>query len=135
MSSAIRKNEFVADTVALVVRIEQRRLGKIASEAFATVEEGAARLYVPAIALAEILYLAERRRITATLSDLRKYMQDYPTCVEQPLNFEIVVAAQRITDIPELHDRLIAATAAYLRVPLLTDDMKITASYYVKALW
>ena len=39
-----------------------------------------------------------------------------------PIGFEVVKAAAGIDDVPELHDRLIAGTAAWLGVPILTND-------------
>jgi len=40
----------------------------------------------------------------------------------EPLSFEILKTAFEIDDIPELHDRLIAATARYLGLPIITND-------------
>ncbi len=39
------------------------------------------------------------------------------------------------TDIPELHDRLIAGAARALKMELLTDDFAIQASAFVKTVW
>ncbi|MEZ4866308.1 MAG: PIN domain-containing protein [Caldilineaceae bacterium] len=114
-------NDYIADTVALILRLEQRQMGARARAIFADVEAGNASLYVPAMVLAEILYLSERKRIQATLADVRSYMNRYPLCKEQPLSFAMITTAQMITDIPELHDRLIAATAVYLQLPLIYE--------------
>lgn len=51
------------------------------------------------------------------------------------LTFEIVKSSFEITDIPELHDRLIAGTAKYLDVVLLTNDPIIEKSIFVATLW
>ena len=40
-----------------------------------------------------------------------------------------------ITDIPELHDRLIAATARIHNVELITNDPVIQASAFVRTIW
>jgi predicted nucleic acid-binding protein len=50
-------------------------------------------------------------------------------------SFAIIATAQAITDIPELHDRLIAATAVHLRLPLITNDTKISNSAHVQTIW
>ncbi len=52
----------------------------------------------------------------------------------EPLSLEILKTASEITDIPELHDRLIAATARYLDIPLITNDPVIRASKFVDTL-
>jgi len=38
------------------------------------------------------------------------------------------------TDIPKLHDRMIAATARYLDIPLITNDPEIKDSEFVNTL-
>ncbi len=126
---------YVADTVAMILRLEKRTLGNRARQAFVEVEQGNANLYLPGMVFAEIMYLSERKRIVATLVDVRAYMQHNPTCHELPLSFDIVTHAQSITDIPELHDRLIAATAIHLRAPLITTDTVISQSKHLKTMW
>jgi len=37
-----------------------------------------------------------------------------------------------MTDIPELHDRLIAGTARHLNLPLITNDPELLDSTFVK---
>jgi predicted nucleic acid-binding protein len=50
--------------------------------------------------------------------------------VEIPLNRAIADAMSRVerTQVPELADRIIAATALHLNVPVITRDRKIQAS-------
>ncbi|MDY6790402.1 MAG: hypothetical protein SWH54_03940 [Thermodesulfobacteriota bacterium] len=52
----------------------------------------------------------------------------------EPLSFEILKTASEIDDIPELHDRLIAATAGYLDLPIITNDPVIRDSQFVEVL-
>ena len=52
----------------------------------------------------------------------------------EPLTLDILKVASTITDVPELHDRLIAAFAVYLDVPLLTNDPELIASQAVVAI-
>jgi PIN domain nuclease of toxin-antitoxin system len=54
---------------------------------------------------------------------------------ESPLTQAIVETAEKITDIPELHDRLISATARHLNLELITTDAKIKKSAFVKIVW
>lgn len=56
-------NEYVADTVALILRLEKRTMGQQARQAFVDIERGAGRLYIPSMVFAEILYLAERKAL------------------------------------------------------------------------
>lgn len=135
MTPVIPADEYVADTVAIVLYLENRRLGANAKVIFDTADNGNTIIYIPAIVFAEILYLAEKRRITANLQDLSKLLQKSPNFRESPLTQAIVDTAELITDVPELHDRLIAATARHLNLELITTDEKIRESSYVNTVW
>jgi predicted nucleic acid-binding protein len=135
MSNATPANKFVVDTVALVLRLEGRKMGATAKTFFEAAETGDTTLYVPAMVLAEILYLSEKGRITASPSAVGDYMRRHPHYQEYPLNLAVIQSAAQITDVPELHDRLIAGTARLLGLELLTDDSAIQASTFVKTVW
>jgi predicted nucleic acid-binding protein len=51
------------------------------------------------------------------------------------MSFDVICAAAQITDIPELHDRIIAGTARLLNLELITNDPVIRASQFVKSVW
>src|SRR5262244_244635 len=122
MSSATLASEFVTDTMGLVLRLEQRRLGSTAKALFEAMETGTAIIHVPSLVFAEILYLSEKKRISLTLHSVENYRARFPNCREFPLSLDVIQAAAEITDIPELHDRLIAATARIRNVELVTND-------------
>ena len=135
MSDSTLATEYVADTIALVLRIERRKMGPAAKKAFEAVESGQVGLHLPGMVLAEILYLAERRRISASLQEVEEYLRRHPTCKEAPLGLAVIRSAVEISDIPELHDQLIAATARQLHCVLVTNDPVIQASAFVKTVW
>jgi predicted nucleic acid-binding protein len=135
MSGSTPTNEYVADTVALIFRLEGRQLGRAAIAAFDAAEAGTARIYVPAMVLAEILYLAEKKRIAINLTHVSSYLAQNSACLEYPLTAAVVQAAAQIQDVRELHDRLIAGTALLLRCPLLTCDASLQASLCISTLW
>ncbi len=126
---------YAADTVALILRLEKRTMGADVRQAFLAVEQGKAELLIPAMVCTEMMYLAERKRITATIGDVESYLARYTACREAPLTLAIVKVAQTIRDIPELHDRLIAATAISYGATLLTNDTTIRASLHLQTLW
>ena len=78
----------------------------------------------------EEMYLFEKNRIDVNLLQSEKLMQSENYQFE-PLSLEILKAAAEITDIPELHDRLIAATARHLDIPIITNDPEILNSCFV----
>ena len=134
--------EYVTDTMALVLHLESRRMGSEARTAFSAAERGEkASIYVPAMVVAEILYLSERGRIEATIEDVSNLLPRPGEIARDgrfglaPLDLWVLEAAARIKDIPEFHDRLIAATAVVRDVPLITNDPVIRASAFVRTVW
>lgn len=135
MNDSTLTSKFVVDTMGLVLRIEQRRLGPMVRPIFDAAESGNATIYVPSMVFAEILYLSEKRRIDLSLCTVVDYLKRFPNCKEYPQSLAVIQSAARITDIPELHDRLIAGTAQLLNLALITNDPIIEASTFVKTVW
>ena len=129
------KNSYVTDTVALVLRLEKRRMGSKAKQIFIEAESGLSLIYIPAMVLAEIGYLAERKKIDANLRLVENYCQQFESLVIEPIMKEIIFRSFEIDDIPELHDRLIVATAYVRNIPLITNDAIIAASRFVSTVW
>ena len=72
-------NKTVAtDTMALVLRLEQRKLPQQIRNIFSEAEHGDCQIVIPAMVFAEIGYLSERGRIDVTLADIRKYCTQHP---------------------------------------------------------
>ncbi len=83
----------------------------------------------------EILYLAEAKRITLSLGNLLTTIARSANYSIVPVDSRIVEAAVEIDDVPELHDRILAATAVVYDVPILTPDRMMMASRHVRAVW
>ena len=102
---------FVADTMALILRIEKRKMGVKAKASFIMVEKAEAGLIIPAMVLVELCYLSEKKRIEANLKDFKMYRNKYKSITVEPMTEELIEKTFEINDIPELHDRIIAGTA------------------------
>ncbi|MEA3642687.1 MAG: PIN domain-containing protein [Lamprobacter sp.] len=129
------KIDYVADTMAIVLRLENRKLPARVKTIFNDVESGNQRLAIPAMALAELGYLAEKKRIETSLSALDDYISRYPLIVIEPMTANIIHQTFLISNISELHDRIIAATAVCLDAVLVTNDPIISASGCVRVVW
>lgn len=135
MTDSTHVNKYVTNTMGLVLRIEKRQMSDNAKKVFVDAETSNTVIFIPAIVLAEILYLSERNRITISLKDIADYMKLFPNYKEFPLSFEGIKKTMEITDIKELHDRLIAGAGLLLNVPVITNDPVIQASEFVNTLW
>ena len=121
--------------MAFVLRLEKRKMPNTAKEKFEEAENGQAEILIPAMVFSELGYLAENNRIDTDLQEAQKYLDNHQSIREQPLTFENVMTAFEIDDIPELHDRLIAAAGKLLDAEIITNDPKIQSSVSVKTIW
>lgn len=84
------------------------------------------------ITLAEIVYLSERWRINLNTLDLllREVESDDALLVEIPFDRNIALTLRQVdrSQIPDLPDRIIAATGLYLNVPVPRRDRRIQLS-------
>lgn len=129
----------VADThAALWWLYDDPRLSRRAQRFIDDSAQEGRKIGVSSISLAEVVYLAEKKRIFPTaFQDLRAVLND-PGGVFQEVHLtqEIVSLMQFVPrgTVPDLPDRIICATALYLAVPLLSCDERIRGSN-VQTLW
>jgi PIN domain nuclease of toxin-antitoxin system len=88
--------------------------------------------YLSAVSLVEVVYLVERGRIAANAFE--KFMlalrQDSPTFSVVPVDLAIVNALKSIPRqiVPDMPDRIIAATAVHFNLPLITRDRRLQSA-------
>ena len=95
-------------------------------------------LYVSVISLVETIYLVERGRLPLeALRRLEIGLRDAASgLILQPVDEAVAQAVHRVPRgiVPEMPDRIIAATALCMGLPLVTRDARI-ASAGVKTIW
>ena len=127
-------DSFVTDTQALVkFMMGQKVINEKSHQAFLSADRGESTIIIPAVVLMEVLYLFEKNRIKIDLIQTEDLLTSKNYQFE-PLSLEILKTASEISDIPELHDRIIAATARYLGIPLITNDPEIRSSSFIDIL-
>ena len=113
-------------------------LSTSARVAFETAENTGQPIYVSSIVIVEIRYLVEKGTITeADYQTTVTLLRDPTTALTVvPLDTDNADALKQIarTDVPDMPDRIIAATAKHLGLPLIAKDSKITASG-IAAIW
>lgn len=129
------KNNYVTDTMALVLRLERRKMGRKARAIYGEAESGKGSILIPAMVLAEIGYLSERHKIETNLTEVDIYCRNYPSVKVTLITEEIIHASFEIDDIPELHDRIIAGTAGVMKLVIITNDPMMVSSKYVSTVW
>jgi PIN domain nuclease of toxin-antitoxin system len=129
----------VTDTHALIWYAMRRRakLGSKARAHFDLAREGRAAVYVPTLTLVELLEAAHRGDIELEGGGEAwvRGMLGSGAFFEVPLTAEIVLRAHALDRIPDRGDRLIAATAAHMDLPLITRDPEIAQAAEVEVLW
>ena len=92
---------------------------------------------VSTITLAEMIYLVEKSRIQPiVLERLIEILQGEEVLVEVPFDRTIAQAMRKVrwSEVPDLPDRIIAASAVYLDVPVISRDNRIQVSS-VETIW
>lgn len=122
----------VIDThILLWYLFDATKLSPAAAQALLQAEADSASIYVPAMSVVELRYLVEKKSFTeahyqVVLNVLRDPLQ-LPTVA--PIDLDTADQMMHIPRVvvPELPDRVIAATAFHLQLPLITADTKIRA--------
>ncbi len=123
----------VADTHAVIWYLYND--ARLSPTARTWIEDAAAageQIALSSITLAEMVYLIEKGRIdTAALTRLMAGLDAADAVlVEVPFDRQVAQAMRRVarTEVPDLPDRIISATALYLGLPIISRDRKIQAS-------
>lgn len=111
---------------------DDARLSGVAGNFIDQAAAAGSQIVVSSISLAELVYLIEKKRLPYNAyTDLKAALAD-PDHVfkEAPFMVEIVDAMRQVprVDVPDMPDRIVAATAVYFVVPVISRDGKIRAS-------
>jgi PIN domain nuclease of toxin-antitoxin system len=131
----MKAKSYVTDTHALVWYFSDNpSLSRKAVKTFEkTIENGS--IIIPIIVLAEIMYIAKKGRIEMTFAETVKRIDDMENFEIVPLDMEILNIADKIEAELEMHDKLIAATALFFKVPLITRDQGLKDSGLCDVIW
>ncbi len=113
----------------------------LSQQVFSLIDAAAASgvpTYISAVSLVEVVYLVERGRIVADAyqrfaSELDKVN---PAFKVFPLDFNVASALRDVPRhaVPDMPDRIIAATARHLGLPLITRDRRLQAAG-IQTIW
>jgi len=127
--------QYLLDTVTIVRHFTGKgKMGRAAAQVLDSIEDSNNRLVISVVSLMEIMYLAEAHRIDINLSDTLFRIEESSSYSIVDLNPEILQVASALK-FPELHDRLILATAKWLDVPILSSDRAFAPLTEITVIW
>jgi PIN domain nuclease of toxin-antitoxin system len=127
---------FVADTHALLWWfINSSKMSLKASEIFEKCENGENIIFIPSIVIAESLSIFDKKRISFNFKNLFKKIHTSDNFVLIALDYPILQQMIALKEIPELHDKIIASTAKYLKLPIITKDKTLQKLPTIKTIW
>lgn len=129
----------IADTHALIWYLfDDKRLPVKARRFFDTTAEQGDQIGFSAISMVEIVYLVERGRINPNTLELlfQVLALEGEVLVEVPADRNVAGNLNKVSweSVPDMPDRIIAATALGLDVPVISRDRKIQLSI-LKTIW
>lgn len=130
---------YVTDTHALIFFAtgDLKRMSPTGERIFRRAQSGRDRVHVPIICFFELALLLERGRVQSRMGFDEWYalVAGNPGLAVEPLIWDDVREARGLTALVDPFDRLIAATAVRLDVPLVTADERIQGSGLVETIW
>ena len=124
--------KYLLDTVTVIRHFANT--GNIGHTARTLLAESGNQFCISVISLMEILYLAEKRRIKINLSQTIERIKSQPSFQIVALTEDILKIAENV-HFRELHDRLIIATAKWLKAPIITSDTEMKQLKNIKVIW
>ncbi|MGA2048651.1 MAG: PIN domain-containing protein [Terracidiphilus sp.] len=123
----------VADTHAAIwFLFDDKRLSSAAGDAIEEAAKSRRKILVSSISLVEIVYLTEKGRVPAWTYDvLREVLaKTEQVFAEAPLTAGVVESMRKVprSQVPDMPDRIVAATALHFGVPVISRDSRILAS-------
>jgi len=129
----------IADThTALWHLYDDARLSPAAGDFISEAAAARHKIAISSITLAEVVYLVEKDRLPlSAYEELLQVLAD-PEHVFTEVVFSsaIVQAMRRVSraEVPDMPDRIVAATAVYFNVPIISRDRRIRGAG-LKTIW
>jgi PIN domain nuclease of toxin-antitoxin system len=127
---------FVADTHALLWWFtDSPKISPKASEIFSKCEAGENIIFIPSIVIAEALSIFDKKRIDFNFKKLFKEINNSQNFVLIALDYAVLEKMVSLKEISELHDKIIASTAKYLNVSVITKDKFLQNLKSIRTVW
>jgi PIN domain nuclease of toxin-antitoxin system len=127
---------YVTDSHSLIwYLLDSPKLSFNANKVFKKIEDGKAQLLIPAIVVAEIIYIVQSGKVQADLDILLLRVQESDNFQISPLGLDELICLKEQTEIPEMHDRFIVCEALLNKAKIITKDKVVKDSGVVEVVW
>jgi predicted nucleic acid-binding protein len=127
---------YVSDTHALLWWFtDSPKISARAAEIFEKCERGENVIFIPAIVLAEALAIFEKKRVSFNFRALFQKINSSGNFMLIAFDYPILQEMITLKGIPEIHDKIIAATAKHLSAPIITKDKTLQNFRLIKTIW
>jgi len=127
---------YVADAHSLVWFIaESNKITEKASHIFEDAENAQVEVLIPTIVLAEITYIAQKKRVDVTIDEVLERIQQGDGFAVVPFDLSVFEVSLQMPKTWEIHDSIIAATARHYDAKLITKDGVLQESDEVETIW
>ena len=132
------ETRFVADTHPVLWYLTAD--GRLGGRAKAALKNPNNRIVIPAIVVAESLFIIEHGKSPATTSQFWDFLLRSANVSFYPLDLAVLRKSETLSTISEMHDRQVVATALVLEnanmdVIVITKDPEIVNSGLIKTTW
>lgn len=129
----------VLDTHAAIwYLLDSKKLSQRVYSLIDAAAAGGTPTYISAVSLVEVVYLVERGRIDADSFNkfATELAKENPAFTIVPLDARVATALKSVPRdvVPDMPDRIIAATAVHLGLPLVTRDRRLQSAG-VQTIW
>ena len=114
---------------------EDPRLSGKATQILEQAQEARVQALIPTIVLAEIAYIAQKKRVPISIQDVIKRIDQGDGFIVVSFDYPVFQLTLQLHEEWEIHDRIIAATALYYKAILVTNDQMLTVSNKLATIW
>jgi len=127
---------YITDTHSLIWYLtDSPKLGPDTNKCFEKIERGKAKLLIPAIVIAEIIFILDFGKLKADLEEILKRIEEAENFEISPLGVDQLHCLKEQVKISEMHDRLIVCETLIYNAKLVTKDKEIRDADIVKVIW
>jgi len=136
LNSMTQSNRLVIDTHGLIWHLGQSdRLPDRARKRLRDIDEGEAVGLVPVIVLAEAAYIFEKKRTKVSLTEVLEEIDSGDNYRILSFDREQLEKMVELKDVPEMHDRIIAAVADIEGAQVITKDEEMRKAESIETIW